>query len=158
LKKIVFAVAILSAAILVVSCSKGGGRPSDVFNRVQNIKGDNIEAMEPFYTRGTMEVLREFMKIMPEDMKKKGDNKFAQGAKWDVIDEKVEGDKATVRVRFTDHPVEQVKRTEVAFRMKREDGAWKIDMEQEMRLGYEMFKKMQENPEMMKMLRKFQKQ
>ena len=157
MKRMVYAVLVISACLVAVSCSKGGGRPSDVFTRVQGITGDSLEAMAPFYTRGSMEALRELMTLVPDDMKKK-DNTFGQGAKWEVVEEKVEGDTATVRLRFTEHPSAQVKGTEMPFRVKREDGAWKIDIEQETRLGLEMFRKMRENPEMMKMMRKFQKQ
>ncbi len=83
---------------------------------MKGFSGENIEDAADFYTAGTMEALRELHKLLPEDQKKQSDNKFAGDAKWEVAEEKVEGDNATVRIRFTEHPVAAVKGTEVSFR------------------------------------------
>jgi hypothetical protein len=134
-----------------VACSKGG-RPSDVFNRMKGFTGTNIEDASAFYTKGTMEAIREMQKLMPAAQQKKSDNKFTD-ARWDVVEEKITGDTATVKLKFTDHAVANMKGTEAVFRLKKEDGVWKLDMEQEMRIGLQAMKGMGNMAEMLKQLK-----
>jgi len=146
--------AALMAVIIVLAfsaCGKGGS-PSDVFSRMKGFSGNNIEDAAAFYTAGTMEALRELQKIMPPDQQKGSDNKFA-GATWEVVEEKITGDTATVKLKFTAHPEAQMKGTEAQFRLKKEGGTWKLDMEQEMRMALQAMKQMGNMTEMLKQLK-----
>ncbi len=139
-------------SIIVFGC-KGSDRPRDVFDRLKNITGTSLEDAAIAYTKGTMEALRELHKLMPPDQQKRGlDNKFAD-AKWEVVDEKIQNDDATVKIRFSHHSDPQLKGVEMPFRMKREDGLWKIDMEQELRQAIQLYKAMQGPGGMAEMLK-----
>ncbi len=156
MKKLLFVVLAGVVGLAVSSCSKGGGAPSDVFNRMKGFSGTNIEDAAGFYTKGTMEALREIQKLLPPDQMKKSDNKFAD-ARWEVVEEKVTGDTATVKLRFTEHPVDNVKGTEAEFRLKKEDGAWKVDMEQETRMALQAMKGIGNMSEMLKQMKALRK-
>lgn len=56
---------------------------------------------------------------------------FRKGAEWNVIEEHVEGEMAKVKVRYTNHPVENIKGSETVFIFKKESGEWRLDMERE---------------------------
>ncbi len=139
-------------SVVVVGC-KGSDRPRDVFDRLKNITGTSLEDAAVAYTRGTMDAIRELHKLMPPDQQKRGvDNKFVD-AKWEVIEETIQGDNATVKIRFTHHRDQQLKGIEMPFRMKREDGTWKIDMEQELQQAIQLYKSMHGTGGMAEMLK-----
>lgn len=139
-------------SIMLLGC-KGSDRPRDVFDRLKNITGTSLEDAAVAYTRGTMDAIRELHKLMPPDQQKRSlDNKFAD-AKWEVVEETIQGDDATVKIRFTQHRDQQLKGVEMPFRMKREDGKWKIDMEQELRQAIQLYKMMQGPGGMAEMLK-----
>lgn len=139
-------------SIMIFGC-KGSDRPRDVFDRLKNITGTSLEDAAVAYTKGTMDAIRELHKLMPPDQQKRGlDNKFAD-AKWEVVEEKIQGDDATVKIRFIHHRDEQLKGVEMPFRMKREGGMWKIDMEQELRQAIQLYKAMQGPGGMAEMLK-----
>lgn len=151
MKKLLSLVLACGIALAFASCKKDGS-PSGVFERMKGFKGNNIEDASAFYTKGTMEAIREMQKLIPPDQQKKSDNKFAD-ATWQVVEEKVTGDTATVKLKFTEHAMAQMKGTEAVFRLKREDGAWKLDMEQEMRMALQAMKQMGNMSEMLKQLK-----
>jgi hypothetical protein len=59
--------------------------------------------------------------------------RFDEKTKWEEVSEKVEGDRGLIRLRYTDHPVENMIGLVMEFKMKRENGAWKIDLADEIR-------------------------
>lgn len=59
--------------------------------------------------------------------------RFDEKTKWEEVSEKVEGNRGLIRLRYTDHPVENMIGLVMEFRMKRENGAWKIDLADEIR-------------------------
>ena len=50
------------------------------------------------------------------------------GAQWELLDRKEAGDHATVTVRFTDHPVQNLIGFSARFSLVKEEGRWKIDL------------------------------
>ncbi len=147
-----------SAALLAVllgltfsSCGKGGA-PSDVFNRLKGLSPNNIEDAAAVYTAGTMEAIRELKKLLPPDQQKGTDNTFAT-ATWEVIEEKISGDTATVKLKFTSHAKAEKVNAVAPFRLKKEGGAWKLDMEQEMRMALQAIKQMDKMKDMLKQLK-----
>lgn len=124
------------------SCSKN---PSDVLGKLQNLyKAGNYEDVKSYYTKGSIEAMNELEKLVPKSQNKeaKVDKKFVEGAKWEVVSEKINGDVADLKIKYVEHPVENMKGLEITFKMKREDGEWKIDMEKELRMSLDMIKGM----------------
>ncbi len=139
MKKLCAGILMLLVVFLSTGCKKTE-KPSDIFTRMSRYAGANIEDDPVFYTRGTIEVMDELRKLMPESSRTKAENIFAGRARWVVVDETVTGDTAVVKIRFREHPSETMKGAEMDFRLKKEDGMWKIDMEQERRQALDAMK------------------
>ncbi len=136
--------AVIATLAVMLACG-GGGKPSDVLKAMQKVyASDNFDDAEKYYTRGTVELMKELNKLNPKSTKEKSlaDKKFVSGAKWDVVEEKIDGDAAQVKVRYVEHPVENMKGFEYIYKMRKEDGAWKIDMESELKAALAMMKNM----------------
>jgi hypothetical protein len=133
------------AALAVALACGGGGKPSDVLKAMQKVySSDKFDDANKYYTKGTVELLNELNKLNPKSTREESlaDKKFVSGAKWDVIEEKIDGESAQVKVRYVEHPVENMKGFEYTYKMKKEDGAWKIDMEGELKVALSMMKNM----------------
>jgi hypothetical protein len=134
--------------ILPLGCSSKPDKPADVIKRMQSLygSGKNDEARS-FFTKGTLNAIGELNKLAPQSRGSEYgvDKIFSKGAKWAVVSEKINGDTSELRIKYTDHPVENMKGSEMAFRMRKEDGMWKCDMENDllesMKLIREMRKK-----------------
>ena len=136
---------LLTIAALAVALACGGGKPSDVLKAMQKVySSDKFDDANKYYTKGTVELLNELNKLNPKSTREESlaDKKFVSGAKWDVIEEKIDGETAQVKVRYIEHPVENMKSFEYTYKMKKEDGAWKIDMEGELKVALSMMKNM----------------
>jgi hypothetical protein len=139
---------LLAGAVVLIQAWCGGSsgdRPRDVLDAMQKVySSDNFSDARKYYTKGTIGALDDLEKLNPRSRKEDAipDGRFARGARWEVIDETVQGDGATVKIKYTRHPVENNKGLDVAFVMKREDGAWKIDMEKDVRETISLIKKM----------------
>jgi len=141
-KTLIFAVVAVIAVAL--SCGGGGG-PSDVLKAMQKVySSENFDDANKYYTKATVELINEMNKLNPKSSREQSlaDKKFVSGAKWDVVEEKIDGDTARVKVRYTEHPVENMKGFEYTYKMKKEDGSWKIDMEDELKTALSMMKNM----------------
>lgn len=143
MKKIVFMLLAGSACLIQLSCGSGKA-PADVLSKIQKaqLSGDLTETKN-FYTEGTIRLMEEMKKIVPAA---KGDTKFVSGAKWKVVDEKINGDSAELRIKYVEHPVENMKGLEIPFRLKKEGGEWKIDMENELKQALMMINSMKKLP------------
>lgn len=150
MKKLLITMLSLAVLFAVNSCAK---KPSGILDRLQDAaKSGKFEDVKKFYTKGTLAAMEDMNRLVPPRQKdgKYEDNKFAGGAKWDVVSEKVEGDAADIKIKYTEHPVENMKGLEISFRLKKEDGSWKIDMEREIRQSLEMIKGMGKEMDLMK--------
>ncbi len=139
-----FAVALAILAAVALACGGDGG-PGAVLKMMQKVySSDNFDDAYKYYTKATVELLNEMNRINPKSSKEQSlaDKRFVSGAKWDVVEEKIDGDTAHVKVRYTAHPVENMKGFEYTYRMKKEDGSWKIDMEDELKAALSMMKNM----------------
>ncbi|HSV96312.1 MAG TPA: DUF4878 domain-containing protein [Spirochaetota bacterium] len=135
----------LAIATLGVALACGGGRPSDVLKAMQKVySSDKFDDANKYYTKGTVELLNELNKLNPKSTKEESlaDKKFVSGAKWKVIEEKTDGESARVKVRYVEHPVENMKGYEHTYKMKKEDGVWKIDMEDDLKGALSLMKNM----------------
>ncbi|HNR88333.1 MAG TPA: DUF4878 domain-containing protein [Spirochaetota bacterium] len=155
MKRICIVALVAMVALVAVSCAKK--KPSDIFTTLQKL-GDTKEIadLKQVYTSETVKAMEELMKIVPKDLQdSKGQNKFPKEAKWDVVSEKIDGDTAEVKVKFSDHPMANMKGQEVTFKMKKEDGAWKIDLEKEMKAALALFQGLGGKDGLLKDLKKF---
>lgn len=157
MKKAATLALIAVVALAVVSCAKN--KPSDVFGKLQSIGDVNdMNALKKFYTKDTVKALEELLTLMPKEMQSTKDaNKFPKEAKWEVLSEKVEGDTAEVKVKFINHPMANLKGTEAVFKMKKEEGDWKIDQETEIKQAVTLFKGLGGKDGMLKELKKMMK-
>lgn len=148
--------AVVAVVALLLGLAACGGRPSDVLMDLQNAyQSGSLEDPTKYYTKGTMEAMKELGALAPksEQDKKAQEKEFARGAKWEVVQEKVEGDTAEVKIKYVEHPVENLKGEEMTFKLRKEEGRWKIDMEKEMRASITLLKRMRGGMGMVEHLR-----
>lgn len=125
------------AAVLFISSCKSGSSdsPTAVVNKFfSSMKEGNIADFKKYITKSDVSMLESIQKMsgmfnpeaskkMEEQMAKEFKDK-AKDAKFEIKDEKINGDKATVTVSATEngktdsHPIDLVK----------EDGSWKISL------------------------------
>lgn len=139
MKKSITIAVCIAMALSLSSCSKG---PADALAGMKRCQEQSDrEGAKKFYTNGTVAAMEEMEKLAPDSEKEsKSANNIAKDAEWEIVSEEISGDTAKVKVRFSEHPVEKMKGMEYTFKLKNEDGAWKIDMEKEMRQALELLK------------------
>lgn len=139
MRKFVVMAVICTVALGYLGCSKGASTPAEVLTRIKECK--TPEDAKAFYTRGTLKALDELAKLMPEAQKDAQQGKsIGQTDKWDVVKEDINGDLATVTVKFTESAVPTKIGQTAQLKMKKEDGSWKLDMEDELNLGLKILK------------------
>ncbi len=127
MKKMIIISFVFILAFSISSCSK---KPSDILLSVKPCwDNDDRDCAKAFYTKESVKKLEEeemksrYIKV---DKKKKG---FADGLlKWEVVKEDIQGDSATVKIIFTEHPKEKLKGGEMTYLFLKEDAEWKIDV------------------------------
>lgn len=130
----------LSVIATILSCSQ---TPGDVLLNIKKQHSlGNYNNLDDYYTRGTVKAMKELDKLSLKNKtgKPKQDKKFAEGTDWDVVSEKMEGDKAEVKIKYTKHPVENMIGLELIFNLLKEDGKWKVDMEKDLGRSLELLK------------------
>jgi len=128
----------LVLAIGLISCAKTASKPSDVLNLLKGAKTE--QDARNYFTKETLKAMDELKKLMPDFKDKKGSPSVGKTDKWEVVKEDIQGDVATVSVKFTDSDNTKKVGTTVPFKFKKEDGAWKLNLEEEMKLGLQMIK------------------
>jgi hypothetical protein len=104
-----------------------------VFEKLSHAKGYN--ETKRYYTSGTIAAVedaasrgaatgKEKLSLLP---------RFNEKTKWEELLTKVDGPRGMVRVRYIDHPSQNMIGFTMDFRMKIENGSWKIDLEDEIR-------------------------
>lgn len=120
--------------IILSSCSGTSNSSdfSDIFNHLSKAK--NFNEIKNFYSKGTLRLI-EFAvqnKLMSKKERLLFIPPFRSGAKWKIISEEVIGDRAEVRIKFIEHPVENIRGFGITYQFKKEGGSWKIDIEQDL--------------------------
>lgn len=126
-----FMAAICIAMALVGGACKHEAAPGSIDGLFQGLAAakDFAEASN-YYTDGTIAALQraagkggftveQMGRILPS----------FTGSQWELLERKEAGDRATVTVRFTGHPVQNLIGFSASFTLVKEDGAWKIDLE-----------------------------
>jgi ketosteroid isomerase-like protein len=128
-----FAFTMLATVILFSSCGNQAGSPKGTVTSFLNaMKSGDLKEIKKHITKSDvnmMEVGESLAKTFGQGDKltEKMQNEFKEKSKnvtFDVKDEKVEGDKATVNVAITDNGKTETQ----AFELKKEEGAWKVSL------------------------------
>jgi hypothetical protein len=129
-------VLLIACACVMTSCSSN--TPTKTIKQMAAV-GQNEEKAKSYYTKRTVELLDEIETLMPEEAGEHPSyNVLAEDADWEVVEEKIDGDRATVTIKITsDSNPSGLHQT---MRMKKEDGEWKIDCENELEASVKMLK------------------
>ena len=134
----------LTLIFSLISCS---GKPADVIEKIQDLyKAGKFKEVRNYYTKGSNLAMDKIKKLFPKskDYKEEINKRFAKGAEWEIVSENIIDTIAEVKIKYKDHPVENMKGLEIKFNMKMEDNMWKIDNEEDLKMSIEMIKGMSE--------------
>ncbi len=137
---LIISLSLFAASSFILCTDKGSRGPGNIFKMVQDsYTKEGVDAVKKYYTEGTIKAMDELKMFSSESNESNYfDSYYSRGVKWEVEDEQVDGDSATIKIKYLEHPVEKMKGIEVPFNMRKEDGEWKIDMEKEMK-GIKIF-------------------
>ncbi len=137
-------VIIIVLAFFISACSKPGpGSPLEALNEIKRLfrdgKNDDVRLL---FSSETISIMNEIISMVPDIPDKNFglQRLFVRGAEWNLQDEKINGDSAMIRIKYTEHPAENMKGYEMTFRMKKESGKWKWDIEKELRESLRLLK------------------
>lgn len=122
---------LLVIALALSACSKD---PGTVLVKVKKLyNSGKYDKVPEYYTSGTIKSIEKLEAISnnPRNMILNISKKFPKDSSWEIVSEKIKGDRATVKIKYTEHPVENMKGLEIKFKMRLEAGKWKIDEEKE---------------------------
>ncbi len=138
MKKLLVVITAIAIAAGFISCAKTAAKPSDVLSRLKEAKSE--EDARAYFTKGTLKAMDEVKKLMPDVKDKKGGQSIDKNDKWEVLKEEIKGDTAVVTVKFTGSDNQKKVGTSAPIKFKKEDGSWKVDLEEEINLGLQMLK------------------
>jgi len=136
---------IMLCSLFFHSCSgrekSGSTDLSKVLSGISSAK--NFDEIKKYYTKKTLNSLSssgrglslsetdrfKLLAILNNDMK------------WRVEHEKVECNKASMGMIFLEHPVENMRGNKLHLKFEKEGGAWKIDMENDIRKMFSRYNK-----------------
>lgn len=127
--------------LLFISCSNS---PEDALEKVKKYYNkDDYEKVMGCYTAGTVSAMEELEKLTGQPKLKKMNigKKFMDGASWEITKNDIGGDIASLTIKYIEHPVENMRGLDVEFRLKKENGEWKIDEEKGIRENIENIRK-----------------
>ena len=136
MKKFLVIIMGLILVIGLISCKKTASKPADVLTLLKESKSE--EDAKAYFTKGTVKAMDELKKLMPEMKGKKDKSSIGKDDKWEVVNEDIQGDLATVTIKFTGSDNAKKVGTIYPFKFKKEDGSWKLDMEAELNMGLKM--------------------
>ena len=125
---------ILLLFITQFSCGKKtAGTPEEVFEKLA--KTDNYNDAKLYFTSGTIKLVDSAVSKGMLDEKDRADylHLFNKKTKWVITNTSNYGNAAGITLRFTKHPIENLKGTDMTYNLVKEDGSWKIDLEKEMK-------------------------
>lgn len=122
--------------VIITACSgeKKGGPMSDVLAALGAEKM-TFEDRKKYFTPGTVSVVERAVASgsINRDDRIQLLPLFSEKIKWIVVDQKSEGDSGNIRIKYIEHPVENIKGFEMDLRMIKSGGTWKIDLEREIK-------------------------
>jgi hypothetical protein len=125
----------LACLLTAGGCSRDTGSTSfdGILDKLRHA-GSFSEAKR-YYTGGTIDAIDASVRdgVITEKEKLRILPLFSGKTRWEEVSKKVEGDRGVIRIRYTEHPVENMVGYEMDLKVRKEGGAWKIDLEQEIR-------------------------
>jgi hypothetical protein len=131
IKKILIIILIFTTQF---SCGKKtAGTPEEVFDKLA--KAENFKEAEIYFTNGTIKLIDSASSNGILDAKDKYNclPVFNKKTKWSITNTSNYGNAAGITLRFTDHPIENLKGTDITYNLVLENGSWKIDLEKEIK-------------------------
>ncbi|MFC1670321.1 hypothetical protein ACFL20_07995 [Spirochaetota bacterium] len=128
--------------LIIFSCTKKG--PADDISRVfhglsnSNSSGEILK----HYSSGTVSAIGKAvnLRIITGNRKLSILPQFNNNTRWRILEKAIDGDRAELWLKYIEHPVENMIGFEMKFKMVREDGMWKIDMEDEIQRSIGKYK------------------
>jgi len=132
---------IIIALTIAASLAAGGGcsrkRAPAGFDGVfeKLLSARSFEEAKRCYTAGTVDAIDDAVRggVIAERDRLRVLPLFNEKTRWAEVSRKSEGDRGEIRLRYTDHPVENMIGQVMMFHMKREGDSWRIDLEDEIR-------------------------
>lgn len=132
MKKI--SISMLAVILGLAACAKPPGEPLKTMEKIKSLYGEQkFEEAAGLFTGSTRRALNDLERVSP-GTRQAGFGfavLFPGESEWEVLESKTDGATASVRVRYARHPVENIRGNEIEFRLRKEDGGWKWDMERE---------------------------
>jgi hypothetical protein len=119
----------------VGGCSRETGSASfdGVLDKLR--RAGNYSEAKRYYTSGTIDAIDASVRdgVISEKEKLRILPLFSDKTRWEEVSKKVEGSRGSIRIRYTEYPVENMIGFELDLKVRKEGGRWKIDLEQEIR-------------------------
>lgn len=124
----------LAVTLGLAACAKPPSEPLKTMEKIKSFYGaQKFEEAAGLFTGSTRRALDDLERVAP-GTRQAGYGfavLFPGDSEWEVLETRIDGASAAVRVRYARHPVENIRGNEIEFRLRREDGGWKWDMERE---------------------------
>ena len=128
--KIFFTFIIVISLLISSGCGRKrieAGSPEEVLTFVRD-KG-NSETVLDFYTEDTISLMKKYVKMTGMKSETSVDilSFIPEGAEYDIIGKKIEGDICYINLVFTKHSSENAMGQVIALKMIKKGNSWKID-------------------------------
>jgi hypothetical protein len=134
MKKLILTICVCLPAFLLSCSEKQGPTGFDrIFERLSRAKG--FDAIRQCYTSGTVSAVEDAVSagVISEKEKLLVFPRFNEKTKWEEIMTRTDGSRGVMRIRYLDHPYQNMVGYTMDFRLKKEGNSWKIDLEDEVR-------------------------
>ncbi len=104
-----------------------------IFDRLSRTK--SYDQMRQYYTSDTIAAIEDAVShgIVSEKEKLTVLPKFNEKMKWEEVSKKANSSRGIIRIRYTDHPVQNMVGFTMDFKLHKEKGSWRIDLADEIR-------------------------
>lgn len=135
MRKIFFTMALIAGLVAAGGCSRDRAPASfdGVFEKLLSAR--NFGEAKRYYTRGTIGALDDAVSdgVIAEKDRLRILPLFNEKTRWEEVSRKSDGSRGEIRLRYSEHPVENMIGQEMGFRLIKEGGSWRIDLEDEIR-------------------------
>ncbi len=133
MKRTSSAIILLACILLAAGCSRDRVSTSfgGVFEKLK--KARDFSEAKQCYTGGTIDAIDEAVSdgVIGEKDRLRILPLFNEKTTWDELSRKNDGSRGSIRIRYTGHPIENMIGFEMDFKLQKDGGSWKIDLEDE---------------------------
>ena len=130
----IISILMLAVTLGLAACAKPPSEPLKTMEKIKSLYvSQKFEEAAGLFTGNTRRALDDLERVSP-GARQAGYGLavlFPGNSEWEVLETRIDGGTAAVRVRYARHPVENIRGNEIEFRLRKEDGGWKWDMEKE---------------------------